>query len=66
MSRLVETHQERNHQHYQSLPLSFTADSTGDLMSRISEDVGRVRIHRPAIIYLMQLKGCSCSSCRLC
>jgi ATP-binding cassette subfamily B protein len=44
-------------QHYQSLPLSFyRRQNTGDLMNRISEDVGRVRMYLgPAIMYGLQL-----------
>ncbi len=40
-------------QHYQVLPLSFyRRNNTGDLMNRISEDVGRVRMYLgPAIMY---------------
>ncbi|NJN27666.1 MAG: ABC transporter ATP-binding protein [Cyclobacteriaceae bacterium] len=39
--------------HYQSLPLSFyRSNNTGDLMSRISEDVSKVRMYiGPAIMY---------------
>ncbi|SES72145.1 ABC transporter ATP-binding protein [Hymenobacter actinosclerus] len=58
MSRLVENDQKNEiYQHYQSLPLSFyRRHSTGDLMSRISEDVGRVRMYiGPAIMYFLQL-----------
>ncbi len=58
MSRLIENDQKNQiYQHYQSLPLSFyRRHSTGDLMSRISEDVGRVRMYLgPAIMYFMQL-----------
>src|SRR5690606_35389322 len=41
------------YQHYQKLSLNFyKKNRTGDLMSRISEDVGRVRIYvGPAIMY---------------
>lgn len=44
-------------EHYQSLPLSFyRRNNTGDLMNRISEDVGRVRMYLgPAIMYGLQL-----------
>ncbi|MCU0356253.1 MAG: ABC transporter ATP-binding protein/permease [Cyclobacteriaceae bacterium] len=44
-------------QHYQALPLSFyRRQNTGDLMNRISEDVGRVRMYLgPAIMYGLQL-----------
>nr|WP_243900398.1 ABC transporter ATP-binding protein [Hymenobacter defluvii] len=58
MSRLIENDQKNEiFQHYQSLPLSFyRRHSTGDLMSRISEDVGRVRMYiGPAIMYFLQL-----------
>ncbi|SNC77154.1 ATP-binding cassette, subfamily B [Hymenobacter gelipurpurascens] len=58
MSRLIENDQKNEiYQHYQSLPLSFyRRNSTGDLMSRISEDVGRVRMYvGPALMYFMQL-----------
>jgi ATP-binding cassette subfamily B multidrug efflux pump len=58
MSRLIENDQKNEiYQHYQSLPLSFyRRHSTGDLMSRISEDVGRVRMYiGPALMYFMQL-----------
>ncbi|GAA4390045.1 ABC transporter ATP-binding protein [Hymenobacter koreensis] len=58
MSRLIENDQKNEiYQHYQSLPLSFyRRHSTGDLMARISEDVGRVRMYiGPAIMYFMQL-----------
>jgi ATP-binding cassette subfamily B protein len=58
MSRHIENDQKNEiYQHYQSLPLSFyRRHSTGDLMSRISEDVGRVRMYiGPAIMYFLQL-----------
>ena len=58
MSRLVEYDLKNEiYQHYQSLPLSFyRRNSTGDLMNRISEDVGRVRMYLgPSIMYGMQL-----------
>lgn len=58
MSRRVENDQKNEiFQHYQSLPLSFyRRHNTGDLMSRISEDVGRVRMYiGPAIMYFLQL-----------
>lgn len=43
--------------HYQTLPLSFyRRHNTGDLMNRISEDVGRVRMYiGPAIMYGLTL-----------
>ena len=58
MSRLIENDLKNQiYQHYQSLPLSFyRRHSTGDLMSRISEDVGRVRMYLgPGIMYFLQL-----------
>ncbi|UYZ62169.1 ABC transporter ATP-binding protein [Hymenobacter weizhouensis] len=58
MSRHIENDQKNEvYEHYQSLPLSFyRRNSTGDLMSRISEDVGRVRMYiGPAIMYFLQL-----------
>lgn len=58
MSRLVEYDLKNEiFQHYQSLPLSFyRKNSTGDLMNRISEDVGRVRMYLgPSIMYGLQL-----------
>lgn len=54
MSRLVEFDLKNEiFNHYQSLPLSFyRRNNTGDLMNRISEDVGRVRMYLgPAIMY---------------
>lgn len=43
--------------HYQTLPLSFyRKNNTGDLMARISEDVGKVRMYAgPSIMYLMNM-----------
>ncbi len=58
MSRKVEYDLKNEiFQHYQSLPLSFyRRNSTGDLMNRISEDVGRVRMYLgPSIMYGLQL-----------
>ena len=58
MSRLIENDQKNQiYRHYQSLPLAFyRRHSTGDLMSRISEDVSRVRMYLgPAIMYFLQL-----------
>ncbi|TAF77329.1 MAG: ABC transporter ATP-binding protein [Bacteroidetes bacterium] len=54
MSRLVEFDQKNEiYAHYQTLPLSFyRKNDTGDLMARISEDVGKVRMYfGPAILY---------------
>lgn len=58
MSRLVEYDLKNEiFAHYQSLPIRFyRKNSTGDLMNRISEDVGRVRMYLgPAIMYGLQL-----------
>lgn len=58
MSRLIEYDLKNEiFEHYQSLPLSFyRKNSTGDLMNRISEDVGRVRMYLgPSIMYGLQL-----------
>lgn len=54
MSRLIEFDQKNEiYAHYQNLPLSFyRKNNTGDLMARISEDVGKVRMYfGPAILY---------------
>lgn len=58
MSRLVEYDLKNEiFEHYQRLPLSFyRRNNTGDLMNRISEDVGRVRMYLgPAIMYGLTL-----------
>jgi len=58
MSRLVEYDLKNEiFEHYQSLPISFyRRNNTGDLMNRISEDVGRVRMYvGPSIMYGLQL-----------
>ena len=58
MSRLIEYDLKNEiFTHYQSLPLSFyRRNNTGDLMNRISEDVGRVRMYLgPAIMYGLTL-----------
>lgn len=58
MSRLVEFDLKNEiFEHYQVLPLSFyRRNNTGDLMNRISEDVGRVRMYLgPAIMYGLTL-----------
>jgi ATP-binding cassette, subfamily B, multidrug efflux pump len=58
MSRLVEYDLKNEiFEHYQKLPLSFyRRNNTGDLMNRISEDVGRVRMYLgPAIMYGLTL-----------
>jgi ATP-binding cassette subfamily B multidrug efflux pump len=58
MSRLIEYDLKNEiFEHYQSLPLSFyRRNNTGDLLNRISEDVGRVRMYLgPSIMYGLQL-----------
>jgi ATP-binding cassette subfamily B protein len=58
MSRHIEYDQKNEvFQHYQQLDMSFyKTHSTGDLMSRMSEDVARVRMFTgPAIMYLINL-----------
>ena len=58
MSRHIEYDQKNEiYQHYQKLDLNFyKMHSTGDLMSRMAEDVSRVRMFTgPAIMYLSNL-----------
>ena len=58
MSRHIEYDQKNEvFQHYQQLDTAFyKTHSTGDLMSRIAEDVSRVRMFTgPAIMYLVNL-----------
>lgn len=58
MSRHIEYEQKNElYQHYQALtPAFYKRNNTGDLMSRISEDVSRVRMYTgPAIMYLTNL-----------
>ncbi len=58
MSRHIEYDQKNEvFQHYQQLDISFyKTHSTGDLMSRMAEDVSRVRMFTgPAIMYLINL-----------
>jgi ATP-binding cassette subfamily B multidrug efflux pump len=58
MSRKIEYDQKNElYQHYQILtPSFFKRNSTGDMMSRISEDVSRVRMYTgPAIMYIAGL-----------
>lgn len=58
MSRLIEYDLKNEiFEHYQSLPLAFyRRNNTGDLMNRISEDVGRVRMYLgPSIMYGLTL-----------
>ena len=58
MSRHIEFDQKNEvFAHYQKLDTSFyKTHSTGDLMSRMAEDVSRVRMFTgPAIMYLVNL-----------
>ncbi len=58
MSRLIEYDMKNEiFDHYQRLDTSFyNRNNTGDLMNRISEDVGRVRMYvGPAIMYTINL-----------
>jgi ATP-binding cassette subfamily B protein len=58
MSRHIEFDQKNEiYQHYQKLDTAFyKTHSTGDLMSRMAEDVSRVRMYTgPAIMYLANL-----------
>ena len=58
MSRLIEYDQKNEvYSHYQKLDIQFYKTNTiGDLMNRIAEDVGRVRMYTgPAVMYLVNL-----------
>ncbi|HXH18797.1 MAG TPA: ABC transporter ATP-binding protein [Chitinophagales bacterium] len=58
MSRLIEYDLKNEmYQHYQQLSLAFyKRNNTGDLMSRITEDVSRVRMYvGPAVMYAVNL-----------
>jgi ATP-binding cassette, subfamily B, multidrug efflux pump len=58
MSRLIEYSQKNQvFHHYQQLDTNFyKTHSTGDLMSRISEDISRVRMYTgPALMYFINL-----------
>lgn len=58
MSRLIEYDLKNEiFKHYQSLSISFyNRNKTGDLMNRISEDVGRVRMYLgPALMYTISV-----------
>ncbi len=60
MSRHIEFDQKNEvYNHYQSLDTQFyKVHSTGDLMSRMAEDVSRVRMYTgPAIMYLVNLSA---------
>lgn len=55
MSRLIEYDLKNEiYEHYQKLDIAFyKRNNTGDMMNRISEDVGRVRMYiGPAIMYI--------------
>lgn len=58
MSRRIEFDQKNDiYNHYQKLPASFyQKGNTGDIMNRISEDVGKVRMYvGPGIMYTINL-----------
>jgi len=58
MSRHIEFDQKNEiFTHYQQLDIGFfKANTTGDLMTRISEDVSRIRMYTgPAVMYLINL-----------
>ena len=58
MSRLIEYDQKNEiYEHYQKLNTTFyKRNRTGDLMNRISEDVGKVRMYLgPAVMYTLNL-----------
>lgn len=58
MSRHIEYHLKNEvYEHYQKLtPAFYKRNNTGDLMNRISEDVGRVRMYLgPGIMYTINL-----------
>jgi ATP-binding cassette, subfamily B, multidrug efflux pump len=58
MSRLIEYDQKNEvYNHYQQLDAQFFKTHTiGDMMNRVAEDVGRVRMYTgPAIMYLVNL-----------
>jgi ATP-binding cassette subfamily B protein len=58
MSRHIEFDQKNDiYQHYQELDAQFyKTHSTGDMMSRMAEDVSRVRMYTgPAVMYLINL-----------
>ncbi len=60
MSRHIEFDQKNDvYKHYQQLDVSFyKVHSTGDLMNRIAEDVGRVRMYTgPALMYVINLSS---------
>jgi len=60
MSRHIEFDQKNEvYKHYQSLDTNFyKTHSTGDLMSRMAEDVSRVRMYTgPALMYLVNLSA---------
>ncbi|HEY1038413.1 MAG TPA: ABC transporter ATP-binding protein [Bacteroidia bacterium] len=56
LSRLIEADLKNDiYEHYQKLDISFyKQNNTGDLMNRISEDVGKVRMYiGPAVMYIV-------------
>jgi ATP-binding cassette, subfamily B, multidrug efflux pump len=58
MSRHIEYDLKNEiYEHYQTLPQSFfKTNQTGDLMARISEDVGKVRMYiGPSLMYLLNM-----------
>lgn len=58
MSRYIEYDLKNEiYSHYQTLPLAFyKKNTTGDLMARISEDVGKVRMYLgPSLMYLINM-----------
>ncbi len=63
MSRLIEFDLKNEiFKHYQTLSVDFyRKNNTGDLMARISEDVGRVRMYiGPAVMYFTNLSATFC------
>ncbi|OLY92861.1 ATP-binding cassette, subfamily B [Cnuella takakiae] len=63
MSRHIEYNQKNEvFGHYQQLDAAFyKANSTGDLMSRMSEDVSKVRMYTgPAVMYVVNLVSVIC------
>jgi len=69
MSRHIEFDQKNEiYAHYNQLDTNFyKTHSTGDLMSRMAEDVSRVRMYTgPAVMYLANLLVTIDSACSLC
>jgi ATP-binding cassette subfamily B protein len=66
MSRHIEYDQKNEvFDHYQKLDLGFfKSHNTGDLMSRMAEDVSRVRMFTgPAVMYLINPDAAVCLLC---